>query len=97
MYISSSSSSESDGGMDKLFMVLICDWPFGFFRKTSLYWIGRQGCSWWSLTVDIVEVVPSVSDEDSEILGDGSEVGSVELIEEDELSSDGHVVGDEGL
>ena len=39
----------------------------------------------------------SVPDEDSVILGDKSEVESVELGEEDELSSEGHVVGDEVL
>ena len=44
-----------------------------------------------------MEVVLSVSDEDSVILGDESGVESVELGEKDELSADGHVVGDQGL
>ena len=95
----SSSSSESDGGsgMDKLFMVLIWDLPFSIFRKASLYLIGRQGCSCQSLAVDIAEVVLPGSDDNSVILGDDSEVESVELIEDDEHSSEGYVKGDEGL
>ena len=44
-----------------------------------------------------MEVVFSVFDEDSVILGDESEVESVELGEEDEFSSEVHVAGDEGL
>ena len=44
-----------------------------------------------------MEVVLSVSDKDSAIQGDEYEVESWVLIEEDELSSNGHVVGDEGL
>ena len=59
--------------------------------------MGRQGHSCWLLAVDNMEVLLSVSDENSLILGDESEVESVELIEEDELSSEGHVVGDDQL
>ena len=55
------------------------------------------GHSHHSLVVDIVKVVLSASDVDRAVLDDESEVESVELGEENELSSEGHVVGDEGL
>ena len=63
---SSSSVSYGGSGMDKLFRVVTCSFPFSFFRKASLYLIGSGWHKCQSLAVDIVEVVLSGSDEDSE-------------------------------
>ena len=95
MSISSSSVSDGGRGMDKLFRVVICGLPFNFFRKASLYHIGRQGCNHWSLAVDIAEVVLFGSDEDSVLLGD-AEVESWELIEDEEPNGEWHGKNDEG-
>ena len=46
-------------------MTATCGLPFSFFRKVSLYLIGRHGHSWQSLAVDSSEVVLPDSDEDS--------------------------------
>ena len=89
----SSSSSVSDGGsgMDKLFRAVTCSLPWSFFRKASLYLIGRRGHNHQLLAVDIVEVVLSGSDgdleEDSVLLGD-TEVESLEMIVDGELNSE---------
>ena len=87
----SSSSSVSDGGrgMDRQFMIATCGLPFSFFRKVSLYLIGRHRRSWWSLAVDSSEEVLPDSDEDSVfsvlfvLLGDTG-LESKELDEHDE-------------
>ena len=55
--------------------------------------MGRQGHSCLSLAVDIVDVVLSVSEDDSVTLGDDSESESGELTED--VKPDG-VGGDEG-
>ena len=75
--------------MDRQFMIATCSLPFSFFRKVSLYLIGRHGRSWQSLAVDSSEEVLPDSDEDSVVsvlfvlLGDTG-LESKELDEHDE-------------
>ena len=70
-------------------MTATCGLPFNFFRKVSLYIIGRHGCSCRSLTVDSSKVVLPDSEVNSVLsvlfvlLGD-TEVESKELNECDE-------------
>ena len=70
-------------------MTATCGLPFNFFRKVSLYLIGRCRHSWQSLAVDSSEVVLPDSEVDSVLsvlfvlLGD-TELESKELNECDE-------------
>ena len=70
-------------------MTATCGLPFSFFRKVSLYLIGRCGRSWRSLAVNSSKVVLSDSEVDSVfpvlfvLLGD-TELESKELNECDE-------------
>ena len=66
-------------------------------EKTSLYLIGRQGHSHLSLAVDVMDVVLSVSEDNSVMLGDDSESESGELTEDDKLNDEGHDEGEERL
>ena len=92
--MSSSSSSESDGGngMDRLFIVATCGLPLSFFRNTSLYLIGTLGRSCRSLMVDAVEAkLPVDSGEDTVV---SVLLESEELTVCDELIDERHDEGD---